>query len=49
MKHNITIVEKTSKNGNKYATLNIKFENGYQFSCFLNNEQHFILSQLLNN
>lgn len=47
MKYRLSIVENVSKNGKPYKQLVIEFENGYKFTTFLNNEQHFILSQLL--
>lgn len=47
MKYRITINDKMSKNGNPYHTLCIEFESGYKFETFLNNEQYFIMSQLL--
>ena len=47
MKYRLTIVDNVSKNGKPYHQLCIEFENGYKFTTFLNNEQYFILSQLL--
>lgn len=47
MKYRITINDKMSKIGNAYHTLSMEFENGYKFETFLNNEQYFIISQLL--
>lgn len=46
--YNITIEQRTSKkSGNSYNVLIIEFENGYKFETFLNNEQYFIIANIL--
>lgn len=37
----------SNKTGNTYNVLVIKFENGYKYESFLNNEQYFIISNIL--
>lgn len=44
----IKIVDKTSKSGNPYSTLNLCFDNGYTFETFLNNEQKMLIQLALN-
>lgn len=44
-----SIVEKTSKAGKPYYMLSLRFNTGYVYETFLNNEQYFILSGLLEN
>lgn len=45
------IVERTSKNGNTYKSLELHFENGYVMVAvaFLTNEQIYILESLTKN
>ncbi len=43
----LDVVERESKAGKPYYVLSLKFDSGYVFETFLNNEQYFIIAQLL--
>ena len=37
------IDKRVSKNGREYYVLVLRFDNGYEFETFLNNEQYFCI------
>lgn len=45
----VSIEKRTSKAGNDYHVLVVRFKNGYKFESFLNNDQYFIINQMFIN